>query len=119
VLNVATNAIDACVERADGKVSIATDYNPRESRVRIVVEDNGCGIPQEELDKIFTIFVSNKGGRGTGLGLPVSQKILKEHGGDIRVASRVGEGSSFTLEFPASTPPPAAAKTGTIPIEKS
>jgi signal transduction histidine kinase len=62
------------------------------------------GIAAEDLDKIFTIFVSGKGGRGTGLGLPVSQKILKEHGGRIEVASTLGSGSRFTLELPAVLP---------------
>ena len=55
--------------------------------MQIVVEDNGAGIPPEQLDKLFSPFVSTKKGRGTGLGLPVSQKILKEHGGRI-VTSR-------------------------------
>ena len=54
------------------------------------------------------MFVSRKGGRGTGLGLPVSQKILQEHGGRIRVDSQPGEGSRFTLEFPATMPHPAS-----------
>ncbi len=66
----------------------------------IVVADNGSGIEPEQLPKIFKLFVSGKGGRGTGLGLPVSQKILKEHGGRIRVESTAGQGSRFTLEFP-------------------
>ena len=62
---------------------------------------------EEDLDKIFTLFVSHKGGRGTGLGLPVSQKIVKEHGGEIRVTSQVGKGSQFTIELPAVLPPTA------------
>ena len=56
------------------------------------------------MEKIFTIFVSQKGNRGTGLGLPVSQKILKEHGGRIRVESQAGVGSRFILELPAVAP---------------
>jgi light-regulated signal transduction histidine kinase (bacteriophytochrome) len=55
------------------------------------------------------VFVSRKGGRGTGLGLPVSQKILEEHGGRIRVESKLGEGSRFTIEFPATLPEPVGA----------
>jgi len=107
VLNIATNAVDACDENPGSKVTIATHYDVAGSLVRITVEDNGCGIPEEDLDKIFTLFVSHKGGRGTGLGLPVSQKIVKEHGGDIRVTSKVGEGSQFTIELPAVLPPTA------------
>jgi signal transduction histidine kinase len=71
---------------------------------RVEVLDNGSGIEKDDLEKIFGVFISRKGGRGTGLGLPVSQKILEEHGGRIRVESKVGEGSRFTLEFPAITP---------------
>jgi len=118
VLNVATNAVDACEDREHPEVTIATEYCPTESVVRVTVQDNGCGIPPEEIERIFTIFVSHKGGRGTGLGLPVSQKILKEHGGDIRVTSTLGSGSCFTLELPATTAPPAAAQTGEIPAEQ-
>jgi hypothetical protein len=54
----------------------------------------------ETLSQIFNLFVSTKGSRGTGLGLTVSRKILKEHHGDIRAESRLGEGSTFILEFP-------------------
>jgi signal transduction histidine kinase/pSer/pThr/pTyr-binding forkhead associated (FHA) protein len=111
VLNVATNAVDACEDNPEGKVSISTTYCPAEGLARIVVEDNGSGIAAEDLDKIFTIFVSHKGGRGTGLGLPVSQKILKEHGGSIRVTSEVGTGSRFTLELPAAVSAPAIQET--------
>lgn len=118
VLNVATNAVDACEGRERPEVTISTEYCPAEGIVRVAVQDNGCGIPPEELERIFTIFVSHKGGRGTGLGLPVSQKILKEHGGDIRVTSTLGEGSCFTLQLPATTSPPAAAQTGEIPAEQ-
>ena len=68
--------------------------------MQVVVEDNGIGIAAEQLPKIFQVFVSDKGARGTGLGLPVSQKIVKEHGGRIRVDSTAGQGSRFTLEIP-------------------
>jgi signal transduction histidine kinase len=103
VLNVVTNALDACDKNELSRVRVMTEHSPKDNRVRVIVEDNGTGIPAEELDKIFTIFMSQKGNRGTGLGLPVSQKILKEHGGDIRVESEVGKGSRFILEFPATT----------------
>jgi signal transduction histidine kinase len=100
ILNVVTNAIDACEEREDALVSVATELDEEEAVARVRVEDNGRGIPADELDKIFTVFVSGKGSRGTGLGLPVSQKILQEHGGRIRVESQEGKGSAFTLELP-------------------
>jgi signal transduction histidine kinase len=105
ILNVVTNAVDACQDLSEGCVKITTHYDPEERLARVMVTDNGSGIEKADLDKIFTAFVSRKGGRGTGLGLPVSQKILQEHGGRIRVESTPGQGSSFTLEMPATPPP--------------
>jgi signal transduction histidine kinase len=87
---------------------------PDENVVRVVVQDNGSGIAPEELERIFALFVSHKGGRGTGLGLPVSLKILKEHGGTIHVDSTPGEGSKFTLELPA-IPVNVGDTAGTVP----
>lgn len=105
VLNVITNALDACEEIEGGKVSVTTEYDQGQKVIRVVVQDNGSGIPPDEIDKMFTIFVSNKGGRGTGLGLSVSQKICREHGGQILVESESDQGSRFVLEIPAVTPP--------------
>jgi signal transduction histidine kinase len=104
VLNVVTNAIDACDGREGGRVIVSTGHGGEPPQARVVIQDNGSGISRDDIEKVFTIFVSKKGGRGTGLGLPVSQKILKEHGGRIHVESKVGEGSVFTLEFPAARP---------------
>jgi two-component system, NtrC family, sensor kinase len=104
ILNVVTNAIDACLECDQKVVIVATQYDSKERMARIRVTDSGTGIEKEDLERIFSVFVSRKGGRGTGLGLPVSQKILQEHGGRIRVESQAGQGSCFTIEFPATTP---------------
>lgn len=104
ILNVVTNGIDACHDCEAGVVKVSTQYDPKERSARVRVSDNGSGIEKEDLERIFSVFVSQKGGRGTGLGLPVSQKILQEHGGRIRVESHPGQGSSFTLEFPATSP---------------
>ncbi len=101
ILNVVTNAIDACEKIEAGHVTVSTAYLPEESIARVLVEDNGEGIPPEDVTRIFSVFESRKGSRGTGLGLPVSQKILREHGGDIRVESKPHVGSRFCLELPA------------------
>jgi len=98
VLNLILNAIDATSGRPDAKVSIAL-LCTRDS-TRIEIEDNGVGIPQSQLQTIFSLFESTKGNRGTGLGLPVSQKIIREHGGDISVSSVVDQGTSFTIRLP-------------------
>jgi two-component system NtrC family sensor kinase len=100
VLNVVTNAIDACEKRAAARVEVSVEFSPGERFVHILVVDNGEGIATEDLQRIFSVFESKKGSRGTGLGLPVSQKILREHGGDIRVESTPGSGSRFYLELP-------------------
>ncbi len=105
VLNVVTNAIDACEEsQPHGLVRVSTEFLPDQKLVRVVVTDNGTGIDPDEIDNIFSLFVSTKHSRGTGLGLSVSQKILKEHGGIIRVESELGRGSTFFLELPAVLP---------------
>jgi len=102
VLNVLTNAIDACDQVEQGRVTVQTEFAQKDKLIRAIVADNGSGITEEDLQQIFNLFVSKKGGRGTGLGLPVTQKILNEHGGRILVDSVVGQGSRFTLELPAT-----------------
>ncbi len=107
ILNVITNALDACEEAEIGKVTVQAKYDHDSKMARLEIQDNGAGIAPDDLESIFNVFVSHKGGRGTGLGLPVSQKILEEHGGKITVDSNIDAGSRFTLEFPAN--PQAAA----------
>jgi len=105
VLNVLTNAIDAAAENEPpGQVGVETRYAADDRRVCVVVEDDGPGIPPDQKERLFRPFASSKGGHGTGLGLPVSQKILAEHGGQILVDSSPDNGSRFTLEMPAVSP---------------
>ncbi len=104
VMNIVGNAIDACEKRSDGRVEVCVEIAAPEKLVRVVVKDNGEGIMPEDLQKIFSVFESRKGARGTGLGLPVSQKILREHGGEILVESVRDVGSRFILQFPLRTP---------------
>lgn len=103
LLNVAGNALDAVEERPDPKVTIGTRLGD-EGSLRIIVLDNGPGIPPHQVAEIFKPFSSTKGSRGTGLGLPVSRKVLREHGGDIVVQSQVNVGSKFTLRLPIKSP---------------
>jgi two-component system NtrC family sensor kinase len=104
VLNVVTNALDAVEGRADAAVTITAQIDSGAGVARVTVADNGAGMSPETLAGIFNLFVSTKGARGTGLGLTVSRKILREHGGDIHASSRKGEGSTFVLEFPLRQP---------------
>ncbi len=106
ILNVVTNAIDACEKSDPGRIEIRTTYDQETSMASVAIRDNGSGIPEEDMGKIFSVFESRKGNRGTGLGLPVSRKILQEHGGDIRVETQPQQGSTFYLEFPAVAAPP-------------
>jgi signal transduction histidine kinase/pSer/pThr/pTyr-binding forkhead associated (FHA) protein len=100
ILNIVTNAIDASEDVEGGTVKVSTTWEADAMLARVIVQDNGTGIPPGEVDKIFEVFASTKGSRGTGLGLPVSQKIVREHGGSIKIASEVGKGSTFTVELP-------------------
>ena len=100
VLNIITNAIDASEGVANPTVTVKTDCDPANALVRVVISDHGTGIEEANLSSIFQVFASNKGARGTGLGLPVSQKIVREHGGRILVESRPEHGSTFIIELP-------------------
>ena len=100
VLNIVTNAIDASEGSADAKVTVATEWDAEKSATRIRITDNGVGIDEAEIGSIFQIFASSKGSRGTGLGLPVSRKIISEHGGSISVTSQPGQGATFLIELP-------------------
>ena len=99
ILNLVTNALDACAG-ARGTVTISTRSVADPDGVEIVVTDTGCGIAEEDLPQVFRVFYSTKGSDGTGLGLAVTQKIVREHGGEIAVESRRGTGTSFTIRLP-------------------
>jgi signal transduction histidine kinase/pSer/pThr/pTyr-binding forkhead associated (FHA) protein len=101
VLNIVTNALDATEDVQAPKVTVSTAWDAEHSHAIVTVVDNGVGIAEAELGEIFQIFASTKGTRGTGLGLPVSRKIVREHGGQITVSSELGKGSRFVIEIPA------------------
>ena len=100
VLNVVTNAIDAVEGRADAVVVVGVGVDLSVGAVFVDIDDNGPGIPEDELPRLFSLFASTKGGRGTGLGLAVSRKIIGEHGGEIQVENRPGAGCRFRLTWP-------------------
>lgn len=99
VLNIVTNAFDALEGREDGIIRIETGFIPESDVIYVSIADNGPGIPDEQCARIFNVFESTKGARGTGLGLAVSRKILREHGGDITIESEAGKGSRFVLAW--------------------
>jgi signal transduction histidine kinase len=100
VLNVVTNAIDAIEGIDGGNVIVETGFDAASDVVFVSATDNGPGIPTEQLARIFNVFESTKGARGTGLGLAVSQKILREHGGEIAIETKPGFGCRFVLSWP-------------------
>jgi signal transduction histidine kinase/pSer/pThr/pTyr-binding forkhead associated (FHA) protein len=104
LLNIIGNAFDAVEERRAPQVGIVTKPDPEAGWVRVLVLDNGMGITPDKLGDIFKPFVSSKGAKGTGLGLAVSRKILREHGGDILVQSQPGKSTTFILRLPVRSP---------------
>ncbi len=101
-LNLLMNAVDA-LNRAPGEVRVSTRQDGDE--VLVTIADMGMGIPPERLARIFEPFYTTKSpGRGTGLGLAMCQQIIKQHCGQIRVVSRVGQGTTFTIVLPIVQP---------------
>ncbi len=92
------NAIDACSEKG-GSITIESSLDS-DDYFRIEVSDTGCGMDQETLSVLFTKFFSTKGSKGTGLGLPVVHKTVKEHKGSIDVKSEPGQGTTFSIGLP-------------------
>ncbi len=103
LLNLIGNAVDAC-EEGSGAVTVQVRAPAEDECVRIIVRDTGCGMSEESLAKLFTVFFSTKGSKGTGLGLPVTQNIVEEHGGRIDVESEEGKGTVFPVCLPPTRP---------------
>lgn len=99
-LNIIGNAIDA-VAQGSGVVNVSTHFRPEEGIADLVISDNGPGIERDKIEEIFEPFKSTKGQGGTGLGLAVARKIVREHHGRIVVDSTPGEGTSFRVRLPA------------------
>ncbi|MDI6828745.1 MAG: GAF domain-containing protein, partial [Armatimonadota bacterium] len=96
--NIFLNALQAMPE--GGSLYVST--GPCDGAVRITITDTGTGIPEDKIDKIFVPFFTTKT-KGTGLGLSIVQKIVENHGGTIRVQSKVGEGTTFEIRLPVSS----------------
>jgi signal transduction histidine kinase len=106
LVNMISNAIDACIYDEDTskawkvtvKTMLETDTQRGETMV-FEISDNGSGMTDEVKEKLFTKFFSTKAGRGTGLGLLITKKIVREHGGEISVASEAGKGTVFSVRL--------------------
>ena len=100
-LNLVNNARQAMEgQQSSGRLRVRTEA--AHGRVRVTFQDNGPGISEENLKKIFDPFVTTKeAGKGTGLGLSLSYGIIQEHGGTIRAESKSGTGATFVIDLPA------------------
>ena len=110
ILNLSNNAFYAMYEQMQQgknteepllKISTRMDHD----KVYIALEDNGPGIPAENLQRIFEPFYTTKpSGKGTGLGLSISYDVIRQHGGDLQVESKPGKGAKFTISLPLKQP---------------
>ncbi len=110
VLNLVDNAVEAV--GGTGQVLVETTWLPESRRVRIVVADDGPGIPAEDKERLFLPYFSTKA-NGTGLGLPIVHQIVTDHGGTIWAEDAVPQGTRFVLELPVgrlAVPAAEAAK---------
>lgn len=102
LMNIVLNAVEAMNQ--EGDLEIRTERAPNDNVV-MTVKDSGCGISQENLGRIFDPFFTTKEpGKGTGLGLAVSLKLIENHGGTIDVTSEPGKGSTFRVLLPIRGP---------------
>lgn len=118
-MNLLLNAVQAM----DGRGTLTLRTRAGDDRVEVEVEDTGCGIPEEHLERIFDPGFTTKGARvGMGLGLLITRRIVDRHGGELSVESRVGEGTTFTVTLPLRLPPeerPEAAAAPGAPAAES
>lgn len=120
LVNILENSLEAC--RSDpGKKNPQVTMSVRrlDPWMVIVVEDNGIGMDRETREKLFSLFFSSKGSKGTGLGLFIANKIVDKHGGTIAVDSEPGRGSRFVIRLPLDPRPstrPVAVETPTTAV---
>ncbi len=110
IINILENAIDACMEDKSGKYhKITFGVKQVENHIVFDVFDTGIGMDKKTEEKLFTLFFSSKGTRGTGLGLFISNRIIQQHGGSILVETALGKGSHFSIILPKLLPESAKA----------
>ena len=98
LVNLVSNAVDAAAQKSQGRVEVSLGGDAGE--VWCQVSDNGPGLEEEAIQRIFKGFYSTKGAAGTGLGLMVAQKTAREHGGRVEFENRPGRGATFRLVLP-------------------
>lgn len=105
LINILQNAIEACKIDPDTKVhKILFEIAQKESFVEFRVKDNGIGMDEDTRRNIFQPFSSSKGNQGTGMGLYISNRIIRQHGGEIQLQSAPGQGADFRIRMPKTLP---------------
>lgn len=100
LINLIDNAMEAVPAGRKGWVKVQTRLLPEEQKFRIAIYDNGAGIREEDQPKVFNLFYSTKGHRGTGIGLAATRKLILEHGGTIDFITCINEGTEFFMVLP-------------------
>jgi len=95
IYNILDNALDACKERGN----IAISVEQKKKKINIMIEDTGVGMDKKTLSSIFNLFFTKKDG-GVGVGMSVAKRIIESHNGDIKVKSKPGRGSKFSITLP-------------------
>jgi len=115
LLNLVENSLDACRVDADKeRHTIRLEVRRESPWLVIEVEDDGIGMDRETREKLFSLFFSSKGTKGTGLGLFISNKIIDKHGGTIVVDSEPGLGTRFIVRLPLEAKPSIQPETGEV-----
>ena len=106
LINILENCIDACMDDKSGKKQprVSLKVYSQEDHIVYEIEDNGVGMDRGTMEKMFTLFFSSKGSRGTGLGMFIANQIVEQHTGEIEVSSQPGEGSIFRVRLPKTLP---------------
>jgi signal transduction histidine kinase len=107
IINLVDNAVEVLGGPTAGRrpggvppiIVVTTSHDARNGVVRLVVTDNGPGVPAADRDKLFMPYYSTKG-RGSGLGLAIVRRIIVQHGGGIEVGAAQPSGTTFTIELP-------------------
>jgi signal transduction histidine kinase len=117
LVNLLLNAIDAMPNGGNLTVeAMLKSVDQRVPSVAIAVTDNGNGIDEADLSKIFQPFFSAKKGKGIGLGLSICDRIIQNHGGTIAVESKPGKGTSFKIHLPLEHRHAETSATGSAPL---
>lgn len=106
LVNILENAVDACIEdEAKPSHTVVFAVRADAQEVCFTVQDNGTGMDRQTQEKMFSLFFSSKGSRGTGLGLYIANEVVRQHGGRIEVQSTLGEGTEFRVFLPRQPRP--------------